>query len=64
MGKISQAIALDTFDREALAILQRDNLTLQRTTGEAINLSAPAVQRSIKRMTDGMKVGMEVSVGA
>jgi DNA-binding Lrp family transcriptional regulator len=41
---------LDDFDRAILAILQRDNSTPQRLIGEAVNLSAPAVQRRIKRM--------------
>lgn len=43
---------LDAFDRKILAILQRDNLTPQRTIGAEVNLSAPAVQRRIKRMTE------------
>jgi len=44
--------ALDDFDRKILAILQKDNMTPQRTIGEVVNLSAPAVQRRIKRMTE------------
>lgn len=51
MSKNSHTIPLDAFDRKILAILQKDNLTPQRTIGEAVNLSAPAVQRRIKRMT-------------
>ncbi len=43
---------LDALDRKILAILQRDNTTPQRTIGEAVDLSAPAVQRRIKRMTE------------
>ena len=42
----------DSFDRAILAILQRDNTTPQRAIGEAVNLSAPAVQRRIKRMEE------------
>ncbi|RVB36813.1 AsnC family transcriptional regulator, partial [Mesorhizobium sp. M7A.F.Ca.CA.001.16.1.1] len=42
--------SLDSFDLAILAILQRDNTTPQRLIGEAVNLSAPAVQRRIKRM--------------
>ena len=38
------------FDRAILAILQRDNTTPQRVIGERVNLSAPAVQRRIRRM--------------
>ncbi len=43
---------IDDFDLKILAILQRNNLTPQRVIGDAINLSAPAVQRRIKRMTE------------
>ncbi len=43
---------LDAFDRKILDILQHDNTTSQRTIGDAVNLSAPAVQRRIKRMTE------------
>lgn len=42
--------ALDAFDRAILEILQRDNRTPQRLIGEAVNLSAPAVQRRIRRL--------------
>jgi len=41
---------LDDFDRKILAILQQDNRTPQREIGAAVNLSAPAVQRRIRRM--------------
>lgn len=44
------SISLDAFDLAILKILQRDNTTPQRLIGEAVNLSAPAVQRRIKRM--------------
>lgn len=44
------AAALDRFDLAILSILQKDNTTPQRQIGEAVNLSAPAVQRRIKRM--------------
>ncbi|ACP25614.1 putative transcriptional regulator, AsnC family [Sinorhizobium fredii NGR234] len=50
LAKSSPKIALDSFDLAILYILQRDNATPQRTIGEAVNLSAPAVQRRIKRM--------------
>ena len=49
---MSQAYALDRFDLAILNILQRDNQTPQRVIGEAVNLSAPAVQRRIKRMEE------------
>ncbi len=42
--------SLDSFDRAILRILQVDNTKPQREIGEAVNLSAPAVQRRIRRM--------------
>lgn len=53
---------LDAFDRKILEILQRDNMTPQRTIGEAVNLSAPAVQRRIKRMTEEGIIRANVAV--
>ena len=53
---------LDAFDRKILEILQRDNTTPQRMIGEAINLSAPAVQRRIKRMTEDGVIRANVAV--
>ena len=41
---------LDSFDLAILEILQGDNCIPLRTIGEAVNLSAAAVQRRIKRM--------------
>jgi len=41
---------LDEFDLAILEILQADSTVPQREIGERINLSAPAVQRRIKRM--------------
>lgn len=41
---------LDSFDIAILRVLQRDNTTPQRVIGEAVNLSAPSVQRRIRRM--------------
>src|SRR6476659_1970877 len=53
-GKVPlpQSPSLDRFDLAILAILQRDNTTPQRVIGEAVALSAPAVQRRIKRMQE------------
>ena len=49
---------LDSFDFAILEILQRDNSIPLRTLGEAVNLSAAAVQRRIKRMREtGVIVG-------
>ncbi|MDF7776153.1 Lrp/AsnC family transcriptional regulator [Sphingomonas sp. AOB5] len=46
---------LDGFDRAILPIVQRDNKTPQRSIGEAVNLSAAAVQRRIAAMeADGV----------
>ncbi|RWX81533.1 Lrp/AsnC family transcriptional regulator [Neorhizobium lilium] len=53
---------LDAFDRKILAILQRDNTTPQRTIGEAVNLSAPSVQRRIKRMTEDGVIQANIAV--
>ncbi|MGV1790104.1 winged helix-turn-helix transcriptional regulator [Rhizobium lusitanum] len=41
---------LDAFDLAILEILQKDSTVPQREIGEQINLSAPAIQRRIKRM--------------
>ncbi|PWE53895.1 AsnC family transcriptional regulator [Metarhizobium album] len=53
---------LDAFDRKILEILQRDNTTPQRMIGEAVNLSAPAVQRRIKRMTEDGVIRANVAI--
>lgn len=53
---------LDAFDRKILAILQTDNMTPQRSIGEAVGLSAPAVQRRIKRMTEDGVIRGNVAV--
>jgi DNA-binding Lrp family transcriptional regulator len=43
---------LDSFDQAILGILQQNNGTTQRIIGEAVNLSAPAVQRRIRRLEE------------
>ena len=53
---------LDHFDLGILDILQRDNLTPQRVIGAAVNLSAPAVQRRIKRMQESGVITGNVAV--
>lgn len=53
---------LDAFDRAILAELQRDNLTPQRLIAERIHLSAPAVQRRIKRLQDTGVIRANVAV--
>lgn len=47
---MSKLADLDDFDLAILDTLQKDNTVPQRSIGERINLSAPAVQRRIKRM--------------
>ena len=42
--------AHDPFDLAILRILQKDNTVPQRVIGEQVNLSAPSVQRRIKRL--------------
>jgi Lrp/AsnC family transcriptional regulator, leucine-responsive regulatory protein len=53
---------LDPFDLAILAILQKDATTPQRAIGEAVNLSAPAVQRRIKRMQETSIIQANVAV--
>ncbi|MDM9623117.1 Lrp/AsnC family transcriptional regulator [Rhizobium sp. S96] len=62
MAEPARRWALDDFDRQILAILQKDNLTPQRKIGEAVNLSAPAVQRRIKRMTETGVIQANVAI--
>jgi len=62
MTETARRPALDEFDRQILAILQKDNLTPQRKIGEAVNLSAPAVQRRIKRMTETGVIHANVAI--
>lgn len=56
------ALPLDAFDRAILAILQKDNTTPQREIGQAVNLSAPAVQRRIRRLQDSGVIRANVAV--
>lgn len=53
---------LDEFDLKILDILQRNNAVPQREIGEAVNLSAPAVQRRIKRMEESGVIAANVAV--
>jgi Lrp/AsnC family transcriptional regulator, leucine-responsive regulatory protein len=62
LRKSDQPVTLDAFDRKILAILQEDNMRPQRTIGEAVNLSAPAVQRRIKRLTEAGVIQANVAV--
>jgi DNA-binding Lrp family transcriptional regulator len=53
---------LDSFDHAILDILQRNNATTQRAIGEAVNLSAPAVQRRIRRMEEAGVIRGNVAI--
>ena len=54
--------ALDRFDLAILDILQADNTTTQRAIAQAVNLSAPAVQRHIQRLKDSGVIRANVAV--
>jgi DNA-binding Lrp family transcriptional regulator len=62
VSKSSSSITLDSFDLAILNILQRDNSTPQRVIGEAVSLSAPAVQRRIRRMEEAGVIQANVAV--
>lgn len=53
---------LDPFDLAILSILQQDVTTPQRVIGEAVHLSAPAVQRRIARMESSGVIRSKVAV--
>ncbi|MAU14975.1 MAG: AsnC family transcriptional regulator [Muricauda sp.] len=53
---------MDNLDIKILQILQKNNLVPQRDIGETIGLSAPAVQRRIKRMRETGIIKKDVSV--
>lgn len=53
---------LDSFDLAILALLQRDNQTPQRAIAERIHLSAPAVQRRIRRLEANGVIKANVAV--
>ena len=53
---------LDNFDLLILEILQRNNMTPQRTIAEAVNLSPAAVQRRIKRMEEEGVIHANIAV--
>nr|WP_239468556.1 Lrp/AsnC family transcriptional regulator [Microvirga arvi] len=48
--------------RQVDSTLQRDNTTPQRVIGEAVNLSAPAVQRRIRRMEEAEVIQANVAM--
>lgn len=53
---------LDDFDRAILALLQQANSTPQREIAEAVHLSAPAVQRRIRRLQDSGVIAANTAV--
>ena len=58
----SERVALDAKDKAILKLLQRDNKMSQRKIAELVNLSAPAVQRRIKRMEESGVVQANVAI--
>jgi Lrp/AsnC family transcriptional regulator, leucine-responsive regulatory protein len=62
MPEASHDVSLDAFDLAILNFLQRDNTTPQRVIGEAVNLSAPAVQRRIRRMEEAGVIEANVAI--
>lgn len=59
---MSSPATLDRFDLAILDILQADNTTPQRAIAQAVNLSAPAVQRRIQRLKDSGVIRANVAV--
>ena len=55
-------MTLDPFDLAILDILQRDSTTSQRQIAQAVHLSAPAVQRRIRRLRDSGVIRAQVAV--
>ena len=55
-------VVLDRLDRAILEILQNDNKVPQRRIAELVNLSAPAVQRRIKRLEETGVIQSNVAV--
>lgn len=54
--------AIDAFDLAILDILQKDNTTPQRLIAEAVHLSAPAVQRRIRRLEESGVIRANVAI--
>jgi Lrp/AsnC family transcriptional regulator, leucine-responsive regulatory protein len=57
-----EPVTLDRSDRAILEVLQRDNKTPQRKIAEMVNLSAPAVQRRIKRLEETGVIQANIAV--
>ena len=56
------SVTLDAFDLAILDLLQQDNTTSQRDIAQAVHLSAPAVQRRIRRLRESGVIRNEVAV--
>ncbi|MDO5624635.1 MAG: Lrp/AsnC family transcriptional regulator [Pseudomonadota bacterium] len=56
------SVALDAFDLAILDLLQRDATLPQRDIAQAVHLSAPAVQRRIRRLRESGVIRAEVAV--
>ncbi len=60
--KENTSVVLDAFDLAILRILQRDNAVPHRVIGEEVNLSAPSVQRRIRRMEKSGVIAANVAL--
>ncbi|TRB03871.1 Lrp/AsnC family transcriptional regulator [Agrobacterium tumefaciens] len=58
----SEEITLDRTDKAILKLLQQDNKMSQRKIAELVNLSAPAVQRRIKRLEETGVIQANVAI--
>lgn len=56
------SVTLDAFDLAILDLLQQDNTMSQRDIAQAVHLSAPAVQRRIRRLRESGVIRNEVAV--
>lgn len=57
-----QNIKLDNFDLAILRVLQKDNSVPHRVIADTVNISAPSVQRRIKRLNEAGVIESNVSV--
>lgn len=62
MKQAKSSLTLDAFDLAILRVLQQDTTIPQRLIGEKVNLSAPAIQRRIKRMQAEGVIASQVAV--
>ncbi len=62
MKRVPSSSVLDSFDLAILRILQHDSTIPQREIGERVNLSAPSVQRRIKRMENDGVIATQAAI--